>query len=169
MFAANTLSSSGLRQSALLIGLQEGLRTETPIWFCYSVSTWKCYWYKTERNRKKEMVWCEDIQFPVFYAASLMYWKACCKIYFRSNNGIAMSCSGGPQLSMVAEWCHSTRIEHFVCASCSGVWLRLRTVPNCNSSRSLHKFNCRTLNLATAPYSSLPQYYRSINMKFPKC
>jgi hypothetical protein len=58
-------------QCGPLIELYILVTGKKPIWICYSVSKWVCYWYNIDQKKEKEMIWSEDIQFPMFYVFTL--------------------------------------------------------------------------------------------------
>jgi hypothetical protein len=68
----SSFNSSGLPQCGPLIELYILVTGKKPIWICYSVSKWMCYWYNIDQKKEKEMIWSEDIQFPMFYASTVM-------------------------------------------------------------------------------------------------
>jgi hypothetical protein len=67
----STLNSSCLPSAQAtnrVIYTCDGKETDMDLLF---VSKWVCYWYNIDQNREKEMIWSEDIQFPMFYVSTL--------------------------------------------------------------------------------------------------
>jgi len=67
----STLNSSGLppaRATNRVICTCDGKETDMDLLF---VSKWVCYWYNIDQKREKDMIWSEDIQFPMFYVSTL--------------------------------------------------------------------------------------------------